>query len=1305
LSTMTPQQWNQVKLLFKQLMNLEPSQEKSYLDHNCQDEGVRKEVESLLFHHRKACDFLPEAKTETVGIKLDHDMPRTIRSDFKGTSRFLIQKRLGEGGFGVVYQAYDLERGSVVALKTLHHANAGDLYRFKKEFRSLAGLVHPNLAVLYELFSEQEQWFFTMEMINGINFLEYVKAPQSGQRHCQANLSKLRAALRQLGEGLCVLHRASKLHRDIKPSNVLVTREGRVVILDFGLVGDLTSQGVHQLSSKNIFGTPAFMSPEQATENLISAASDCYSVGVILFEALTGKLPFDGGPMEILINKQRYDPPSPCDIVSGIPNDLNTLCMDLLQRDPKLRPTATEILRFIGGPDGKEPLAATATTVSLIRSTTPFVGRGEELAILNEAWQMTKQGRGVTVFIKGRSGIGKSALARHFLEKLESSETDLLVFSGRCYEQESVPYKALDSIIDLLSRYLKNLSDLEVESILPIDVLALARLFPVLQQVDAVANSRCNVLDIQDSKELRRKAFGALRELLVRLANKKDLILFIDDLQWGDLDSAALVSEILRPPDAPRLLLIGSYRSEEADTSIFLKSLSSTQTATGEKAEIREIAVEGLSTTEAQKLATVLLGEARKLSRAEVIVQESGGSPFFIGELAQYALMKTAAKEEADIIKMSIDKVVSARIAQLPDEGRRLLEIVAVSGQPLARNVAKKAAEIEADEQLLQILRSSHLLRSTSVGAYEEIDTYHDRIREAVITSLSSESQKNYHHCLAIALEAVKTLDAERLAKHFQLAGESEKACDYTITAAEQAAEALAFDRAAQLYQQTLALRPATDPISTTLKIKLADALVNAGRGSEAAKVYLVAAKQTVGVEAAELQRRAAEQLLITGHVDEGIPIIREVLQKEGIKFPRSAGYALATMLYRRSKLRLRGLNYQERAVADIPPEELTKIDSCWSAAVGLYLADFVNAASFSALHSILALDCGEPFRVMKALITEVSYYALSGGRNLKRSSEILQMISRLEQRLNDPIATANSLLAHETVSYFSGRWREAVEYGKKAEEIMRRHGAELRSDMHQSRICLLNALFFCGEMKELSDRLHGLVKETQDRSDILFETYLRMVVLYRTLLASDRPDVADSEMLEAIGKWSNQGFHFPHWWCVLGRVCVALYRGEGMRAWQLINEQWAAFTRSFFHRYQLTFILSYHLHAYSAIAAARGESHKEALLRVAEMDAKKIERENMAWGYPIARAIRAGISIVRDDSKTAIELLERAEREFRASDMLLYAAAAKRRRGELIDSDDGLNMIREADEWMSGQKIKNPERMTNILVPGKWQS
>src|SRR5436190_17495555 len=153
-----------------------------------------------------------------------------------------------------------------------------------------------------------------------------------------------RAALKQLAEGVNRLHELGKIHRDIKPSNVLVTDEGRVVILDFGLVEDIEPE----LQQTLLAGTPDYMSPEQGAQMGISKASDWYSVGVMLYQALTGRLPFKGRFFEVMMRKQTRDPIQPIEIIRDVPRDLNELCMKLLCRDPAGRPAGREVLRALG---------------------------------------------------------------------------------------------------------------------------------------------------------------------------------------------------------------------------------------------------------------------------------------------------------------------------------------------------------------------------------------------------------------------------------------------------------------------------------------------------------------------------------------------------------------------------------------------------------------------------------------------------------------------------------------------------------------------------------------------------------------------------------------------------------------------------------------------------------------------------------------------------------------------------------------------------------------------------------------------
>jgi serine/threonine protein kinase len=150
---------------------------------------------------------------------------------FSGTSRFDVIRLLGAGGMGNVYLVHDRQTDAQVALKILNEAAGIDLYRFKREFRALADFRHPNLVTLYELFSEGELWFFTMEYVAGVPFDRFLPTSSS----VPSDLRRLRRTTLQLCEGVQAMHEAGSIHRDLKPSNVLVTAAGRVVILDFGL--------------------------------------------------------------------------------------------------------------------------------------------------------------------------------------------------------------------------------------------------------------------------------------------------------------------------------------------------------------------------------------------------------------------------------------------------------------------------------------------------------------------------------------------------------------------------------------------------------------------------------------------------------------------------------------------------------------------------------------------------------------------------------------------------------------------------------------------------------------------------------------------------------------------------------------------------------------------------------------------------------------------------------------------------------------------------------------------------------------
>ena len=724
-----------------------------------------------------------------------HPEPGSTLGD---AGRFLIQRKVGAGGMGVVYQALDR------AAQRAGRAQDAAADRTARAV-SIQARVSPagrprrirTWSSLHELIASGDQWFFTMELVDGVDFLKFVRAddvareaaatdnaesdsaetqlmpatpsrervPSRNPRTPLRDFTRITSATRQLATALVTLHRAGRLHCDLKPSNVMVTADGRVVVLDFGLALEFDVGRPSADTSGEYFGTLAYMAPEQAMGGSLTPASDWYAVGTMLYEAITGRLPFGGSMFDVLSAKRHVPPDPPRLFNPEVPVALEQLCMQLLATEPTERPSATDVLTMLGGGTPAPTVVTEPTAVDL-------VGRERHLEALQHAFRASVAGQPIWLFAHGPSGMGKSAVIDHFTDALHS-RSQALVLSGRCYEQESVRYKALDSLIDALSRHLGELPPDVVDTLLPDDVALLAQMFPMLERVDGIHARAGQRRAILSPQELRTRASVALAELLGALAATQPLVLVIDDLQWGDSDSAGLLLDVFSEPHAPAVLLVGSYRAEHVADSACLTALLREDVPLA--CERRELVIGALEAADAERLALGLLGRDFPMAAAMAtrIAAESGGSPFFIRALVDHVQAESQLTGVGSLAEgTTLDEVLRRRFSRLRTASRRLLEVIAVAGRPLPEADAYAAAGIaERDPGLLSALRAAQMVRSAR-GDLRELETYHDRVREAVVASLPAATLTDTHRRLAQTLDARGTVDPEWLAAHYHGAGD-----------------------------------------------------------------------------------------------------------------------------------------------------------------------------------------------------------------------------------------------------------------------------------------------------------------------------------------------------------------------------------------------------------------------------------------------------------------------------------------------------------------------------------------------------
>ncbi|MBX3225257.1 MAG: AAA family ATPase [Labilithrix sp.] len=1254
---------------------------------------------------------------------------------FEGTRRFAVVRRLGAGGAGVVYEAHDRELGSRVALKRLKRLSPDAILRFKSEFRAIEDVEHPNLVGLGELFEEDGQWFFTMELVDGADFFSWVReraeapAPAADDalaheatRHDRTELdpparphadrapdtrpsappsaalaanaaargrdfdeARLRHALPQLLAGLDALHAAGKVHRDVKPSNVLVTRDGRVVLLDFGLAVDSTreraSEAPRERAPEGVVGTVAYMAPEQALGMRVDARADLYSLGVVLYRALTGKLPFPSPPQPG--DPRVVTPPSAA--ASGVPSDLDALCLDLLRTAPELRPSAREALdRLARGGNGAGLEAAPGLASIAPPAPRRFVGREFELAELAEAFDRTLRGECAVVTVTGESGLGKTTLVRRFGETI-ASEYGAAVLSSRCYERESVPYKAVDGLADALARWLPRLPHDEARALLPRHAARLAQAFPALRPLVG----RDEALDPapKDARERRAQLFAAARGLFANLAARLPVVLVVDDLQWGGADSLALLHEVVRPPDAPSLLLVATMRDARAPAEHLARAI---------REDAREIALRPLDRRDARELALDALAGLHHGALLDSVVGEAGGHPLFIETLARSLL----ARPEVTFRAPRLDETLAASVERLEPSARAVVEAACVAAAPIRADVLALAAgaPTESAGRIVRGLQVARLVRTRGEGRTRIVEAYHDRIRQAVAARLEPGARREWHARLGAALEAIDPDDADAMAAHFLAAGDKAKAARWLAVSADAAIAALAFDRAATLERERLALGVLDAEGARASRRRLGEALAAAGRGAEAANAFLSAASAASPDEALDLKRRAAEQLLMSGHVERGLATLDPVLESVGTKAPRTRAAAAASLAWGRARLGVRGLSYVLRAEGEITPELLRRADAFSAAAGALAMVDTLRGADFQTRHLLAALDAGEPRRLARAVALEASFSASAGTRARARTASLLDLADRISSELAEPPARVWPLNARGIASFLEGRWADARDHLETADTILRTEcsGAGMAFASANANLYCLGALIHLGALAEIERRLPALLDDAMLRGDRYALTQMRGGVASYSCLAHGDLDGARREARAATESRVaalDDGTHIAHFYDLLAQVQIDLYAGDARAAHTRADDGFRALRRAMLLRVQFVRVKMTELRARAALARSLDtKSARADLLAAFDRDVSALLEEGAPWATALAELALASREAAYGSPDEATRRFERAAATADRAGMKLHAAIARHRAGGEARA--------QASTWLRGQGVSAPERFVATLSP-----
>jgi serine/threonine protein kinase len=808
---------------------------------------------------------------------------------------YRLRELLGQGGAAWVFRAINDETGEVVALKTAQEASEGRLASVRREIHALGQVRHPGVVKILDGGVQHGRPWYTMELLEGGTLRQHMKGLASaevsrttditeshpGMASAETALSgddlpaargpERRASwtdlprapvaggetawvlsiIRRLCEPLAYIHGEGFVHRDLKPSNIFVRTDGTPVLMDFGLVWLVSEDGGRAVLSVDAArgGTIAYMAPEQARGDRMDARGDLFSLGCIMYEAITGRLPFPARSRIELVNAHADPPVAPSRFTAGVSRELDALVMGLLERNPRDRiGHAGDLAAALGdlGIEGGGPRDQPKAKAYLYRPE--LVGRA---ALLDDAVRQLdglRAGKGGLGIVTGESGIGKtsfvSEIARRAVAqgvRVVTSECAAVGLSAGRGVRQGGPLYPFRRLLQAVADRCVVEGPVVTAKIFGERAKVLAASEPSLRQL-ASADASAEPAEVP-AEAARRRLIDALADTLTAFVADRPTLVVIDDLQWADdLTLAFLGSLSERYFQQSPIFFLGTYRLEESTAE--LDHLAAAPHVVSFRLDKLDPATIGTMSAD-------MLG-LRQVSPELVgfLGAESSGNPFFVAEYLRAAVDAGLlfrdergrwqqaggpfAPEKLGLPR-NLHALVTRRLESLTPEARRLAEVAAVLGREVQIDVLGAlalelglAADEAGLEQVLRDLMVRQVFEPASAGAVRFV---HDKLREIGYAALEPDRQRRLHAAAGRLLERrhAEAGDVDRvaatLAHHFERAGDLEKALVYFDRAGEAAHAMHANQEAVRLLEKARSIEKgahvATTPVARARRERL----------------------------------------------------------------------------------------------------------------------------------------------------------------------------------------------------------------------------------------------------------------------------------------------------------------------------------------------------------------------------------------------------------------------------------------------------------------------------------------------------